>query len=99
MVYDDPDRALSDAPHGDGAILAIANGGPVPAGLPGERSLLSVVDADPAARGIVSTVLRDVYLAGSVAAAAEKQRAHPQSSFVTRERFEEVWASASASRA
>ena len=54
VVYDDGDRALADAPEGDGAILAIAAGGPVPLGLPGERTLLSsVVDADPAARGIV----------------------------------------------
>ena len=35
----------------------------MPLGLKDERKLLSVVEADPAARGIVSTVLRDVYLA------------------------------------
>ena len=58
-------------------------GGPVTQGLSGERPLLSAVDADPAARGIVSTVLRDVYLAGSIEEAAEKQDAHPGASFVT----------------
>jgi chromosome segregation protein len=85
VVYDDAEQALADAPGGDGAILAIASGGPVPLGLSGERKLLAAVDAQPAARGIASTVLRDVYLAGSVEEAAEKQRAHPTSSFVTPE--------------
>ena len=85
VVYDDGDRALADAPEGDGAILAIAAGGPVPLGLKDERTLLSVVDADPAARGIASTVLRDVYLADSVDEASEKQRAYPAASFVTPE--------------
>jgi chromosome segregation protein len=83
VVYDDGDSALDDAPEGGGAILAIAAGGPVPSGLPGERALLSTVDADPPVRGIVSTVLRQVYLAGSIAEAAEKQRQHPAASFVT----------------
>ena len=38
---------------------------PCPSGSPGERQLLAAVDAEPAARGIVSTVLRDVYLAAT----------------------------------
>jgi chromosome segregation protein len=85
VVYDDGALALADAPNGDGAILAIAAGGPVPVGLPGERQLLAAVDAEPAARGIVSTVLRDVYLASTVDDAAHKQAAHPDASFVTPE--------------
>ncbi|MGH2679454.1 MAG: chromosome segregation protein SMC [Actinomycetota bacterium] len=83
VVYVDRQQALAAAPEGGGAILAIATGGPVPQGLSGERPLLSVVDADPAARGIVSTVLRDIYLAGSIEEAAEKQAANPGASFVT----------------
>ena len=83
VVFEDRAQALAAAPDGDGAILAIAAGGPVPQGLSGERPLLSAVDAEPAARGIVSTVLRDVYLAGSIEEAAEKQDAHPTASFVT----------------
>ena len=63
VVYAEAEGALADAPEGDGAILAIASGGPVPIGLKDERKLLSEVEAEPAARGIVSTVLRDVYLA------------------------------------
>jgi chromosome segregation protein len=85
VVYADGDRALADAPHGDGAILAIAAGGPVPLGLEGERKLLSAVDAEPDARGIVATVLRDVYVVDDVTTAAAKQRAHPAASFVTPE--------------
>ncbi|MFI5054932.1 MAG: chromosome segregation SMC family protein [Actinomycetota bacterium] len=83
VVYDDGDRALEDAPRGDGAILAIAAGGPVPLGLPGEQKLLSKVEAEPVARGIVSTVLRDVYLVPDIEEAARKQTEHPQASFVT----------------
>jgi chromosome segregation protein len=83
VVYEDRQQALAAAPNGDGAILAISAGGPVPQGLSGERPLLSAVDADPAARGIVSTVLRDVYLADSIEEAAEKQAANPRASFVT----------------
>jgi chromosome segregation protein len=82
VVYEDREQALAVAPEGAGAILAIAAGGPVPQGLAGERPLLSQVNADPAARGIVSTVLRDVYLADSIEEAAEKQAAHPRASFV-----------------
>lgn len=85
VVYEDTARALQDAPTGDGAILAIAAGGPVPLGLAQERKLLSAVDAEPVARGIVSTVLRDVYLASSVDEASKKQSAHPTASFVTPE--------------
>ncbi len=85
VVYDDGQRALADAPGGDGAILAIASGGPVPAGLEGEEKLLGFVEAEPAARGIVSTVLRDVYLATSIDDAAAKQATHPRASFVTPE--------------
>jgi chromosome segregation protein len=83
VVYEDGERALADAPDGDGAILAIASGGPVPLGLKGERQLLAAVEADPAARGIATTVLRDVYLADDVHEAAAKQSEHPGASFVT----------------
>jgi chromosome segregation protein len=85
VVYQDAGSALQDAPEGNGAILAIAGGGPVPLGLAGERKLLSGVEAEPSARGIVSTVLRDVYLASTVDEAAEKQSANPHASFVTPE--------------
>ena len=86
VVYDDGDRALADAPEGDGAILAIASRRTGAArASPGSGSCSSAVEAEPAARGIASTVLRDVYLADTVAEAAEKQRQHPRASFVTPE--------------
>ena len=85
VVYDDGERALADAHEGDGAILAIAAGGPVPPGLSSERRLLAATEAEPSARGIVSTVLRDVYLADTVEEAVAKQAHHPQASFVTAE--------------
>ena len=85
VVYEDGALALEDARDGDGAILAIASGGPVPLGRSGDRRLLSVVQAKPAARGIVSTILRDVYLADSVADAVAEHAEHPDSSYVTAE--------------
>jgi chromosome segregation protein len=85
VVYDDGERAMADAPNGGGAILAIASGGPVAVGLAHERSLLSAVEAEPVVRGIVSTLLRDVYLSGSLEEASAKHREHPSARFVTRE--------------
>ncbi len=85
VVYEDGERALADAPDGDGATLAIAAGGPVPVGLAGERGLLTVVDAAPPARGVVSAALKDLYLADSIQEAAAKQTRHPRASFVTPE--------------
>ena len=52
-------------------------GGPVPLGRSGERRLFSVVHAEPAARGIISTVLRDVYLADTVDEAVERNTSRP----------------------
>jgi chromosome segregation protein len=83
VVYEDGSRALEDAGGADGAILAISSGGPVPLGLSGERKLLATVEAEPAARGIVSTLLRNVYLADTLDEAADKQARHPEASFVT----------------
>jgi chromosome segregation protein len=83
VVWEDREEAIRAAPSGDGAILAIAGGGPVPQALSGERPLLAAVEAEPAARGIVSTVLRDVYLASSIEDAVEKQAALPRASFVS----------------
>jgi chromosome segregation protein len=83
VVYRDGSEAIADALEGDGAALTIAGGGPASFALSGERTLLSIVDADPAVRGLVSTVLRDVYLADSLEDAAAKQADHPQAMFVT----------------
>jgi chromosome segregation protein len=85
VVYEDEGRAIADAPRGDGAILTIAGGGPAGAVLRGERTLLSIVDADPIVRGLVTTVLTDIYLADSLEEAVDKRREHPKASFVTRE--------------
>jgi chromosome segregation protein len=85
VVYEDSTWALADAPEGDGAILTIAGGGPVSLALRGERTLLSIVDADPSVRGLVATVLADIYLADDIAEAAAKHARHPNVSFVTAE--------------
>lgn len=83
VVYEDGDLALADAPEGDGAILTVAGGGPAGFALRGERTLLSIVDADPSVRGLVTTVLTDIYLAGTIEEAADKHAKHPKASFVT----------------
>ncbi len=85
VVYQDEGAAIADAPAGDGATLSIAGGGPTGSVLRGERALLSIVDADPSVRGLVTTVLADLYLAGTLDEAVEKHARHPGSSFVTPE--------------
>jgi chromosome segregation protein len=85
VVYEEAETAIADAPVGDGATIALAGGGPAGFALSGERTLLSIVDADPAVRGLVSLLLRDVYLADSIEEAAARQAEHPKASFVTRD--------------
>ena len=83
VVYEDAGRALADAPTGEGATLAVAGGGPAAFELSGERTLLSIVDADPSVRGLASTLLKDIYLAETLEEAAAKHAEHPRASFVT----------------
>ena len=85
VVYEAAQNAIADAPTGDGATIAVAGGGPAAFALSGERTLLSIVDADPSVRGLVSQLLKDVYLADSIEEAAAKQAEHPKASFVTRD--------------
>jgi chromosome segregation protein len=85
VVYEAAGNAIADAPSGDGATIAVAGGGPAAFALSGERTLLSIVDADPSVRGLVSQLLKDVYLADSIEEAAAKQAEHPRASFVTRD--------------
>ncbi len=85
VVYLDQEGAIAAVPEGEGATLAVARGGPALFQLPNERTLLSIVSADPIARGLASTVLKDVYLADSLEEATDKHRAHPTCAFVTRE--------------
>jgi chromosome segregation protein len=85
VVYEDERTAIADAPEGDGATLSIAGGGPSGTVIRGERALLSIVDADPVVRGLVTTVLADLYLAETLEEAADKHVRHPKASFVTPE--------------
>jgi len=85
VVYEDRARAIADAPVGDGATLTIAGGGPAGVALRGERTLLSIVDAEPSVRGLITTVLTDIYLAETLDEAVEKHAEHPKASFVTPE--------------
>jgi chromosome segregation protein len=85
VVYVDERDAIADAPQGDGAILAVAGGGPASFVLPGERTLLQVVRADPEARGLICTLLKDIYLADGLEEAVEKHERNPKASFVTPE--------------
>src|SRR6266540_512622 len=83
VVYAEMDVAIEEASNGEGATLAVAGGGPASFVLPEERTLLSIVSADPAARGLVSTVLKDIYIADSLEEAVGKHRTHPECAFVT----------------
>jgi chromosome segregation protein len=83
VVYEDLERAVADAPGAAGATFAVASGGRGGFVLPGERSLLSVLRADPRANAVVTSLLRHVYLAADRDEAVAKHRRHPGASFVT----------------
>jgi chromosome segregation protein len=83
VVYAELDVAIEESSNGEGATLAVVGGSPATFALPDERTLLSIVSADPAARGLVSTVLRDIYIADSLEEAVGKHRIHPTCAFVT----------------
>ncbi len=85
VVYEREADAVDDSVDGEGAVLAIAGGGPAAFVLEGERTLLSLVTVDPLVRGLICTVLKDVYVAGSVDEASWKHRRHPKAAFVTSE--------------
>jgi chromosome segregation protein len=85
VVYTDHAEAVADAVDGGGATLAVAEGTPGGFLVPGERSLLSAVRADPRARAAVAVALRHVYLAADRDEALAKHRRHPGASFVTPE--------------
>jgi chromosome segregation protein len=84
-VYEHELDAIADAPEGEGAVLAVAGGGPAAFVIEGERTLLSLVTVDGSARGLICTLLKDVYLAASVQDAVAKHRIHPKAAFVTRD--------------
>ena len=79
VVYDDGDRAARRRPRRATARSSRSRRADRSrSGSAASASLLSAVDAQPAARGIVSTVLRDVYLAATVDEAADKQARAPE---------------------
>jgi chromosome segregation protein len=85
VVYEDLESAVSDAPEAGGATLAVPPGDAGGFVLPGERSLLSVLRAEPEAEPTVRSLLRHVYLARDAKDAVAKHRRHPAASFVTAE--------------
>jgi chromosome segregation protein len=85
VVYADEAEAVADAPEGEGAVLAIAGGGPAAFVIEGERTLLSLIAVAGSARGLICTLLKDVYVAGSIEDAVRKHRQHPKAAFVTRD--------------
>jgi chromosome segregation protein len=85
VVYEHEAEAIADAPEGEGAVLAIAGGGPAAFVIEGETTLLSLVTVDGSARGLICTLLKDVYVAGSIEEAVAKHRRHPKAAFVTRD--------------
>jgi chromosome segregation protein len=85
VVYADHADAVADAGDAGGATLAVAQGAPGGFVVPGERSLLAAVRADPRARAAMTVALRHVYLARDRDEALAKHRRHPGASFVTPE--------------
>ncbi len=85
VVYEDRDRAIADAPGGRGAVIAAPSGPAAKPSIEQERSITSVVRADPRGGAIVAALLREVYLADDVRDAERRHAHHPGASFVTRD--------------
>jgi len=85
VVYEDRGRAIADAPGGKGAVIAVPSGQAAKPSLDDERSITSVVRADPRAGAIVAALLRDVYLADDVRDGEDRHSRHPRASFVTKD--------------
>ncbi len=83
VVYVDHAEAVEQAAEVPGATFVVANGPRKGFVLPGERSLASVVRADPRAEGAVAAALRHIYLAKNQREALDKHSRHPAASFVT----------------
>lgn len=85
VVYADRGEAVERAVEFSGATLVVGEDAPGGFVIPGERTLASVVRADPRAEGAVASALRHVYLATDPRVALEKHRRNPGASFVTPE--------------
>lgn len=85
VVYADQGDAVEKAAEIAGATMVVGGGASKGFVLPGERTVASVVRADPRAEGAIAAALRHVYLAKDRREALEKHRRHPAASFVTPE--------------
>jgi len=86
VVYPTADQVLAEvgaADGGPGLILAAATGSAPRFSIPGERSLLDLIRADPRVVGLAGSLLADCYLVSNLAEASAKQRRHPHAQFVT----------------
>jgi chromosome segregation protein len=85
VVYADHAEAVQQAGEIPGATFVVANGPRKGFVLPGERTVASVVRADPRAEGAFAAAVAHVYLAKDQREALEKHARHPAASFVTPE--------------
>ncbi|HZA27648.1 MAG TPA: chromosome segregation protein SMC [Actinomycetota bacterium] len=84
VVYLDHGEAVADAGGAAGVTLAIPGSPERTADeLPGERSLLAAVRADPPVQGLLAEILRGVYLASDSNEALAKHARYRDASFVT----------------
>jgi len=85
VVYADHGDAVERAAETPGATMLVEGGGRRGFVIPGERTLVSAVKADPRAEGAVAAALEHVYLAADQGDALRKHERQPAASFVTPE--------------
>ena len=84
VVYEDEAKALAAVRQSHGVVIALAGASGDDDGQRlMEPSLLAALDVDDRALGLIRALLKDVYVAPDVHAAARKHREHPEATFVT----------------
>ena len=85
VVYEDAARAVADVRTSEGAVFAVTRD--VDERRPSlmEPLLLAAVEPDPRVRGLLATILTEVYVVEDAPAAVARSSEHPDASFVTRD--------------
>src|SRR5205807_6498958 len=85
VVSEDAERAIADVGNAQGAVFAVARDAEERRPSLMEPLLLAAVEPDPRVRGLLATILEEVYVAEDTRAAAALSREHPAATFVTRD--------------
>ncbi|MFN2544294.1 MAG: chromosome segregation SMC family protein [Actinomycetota bacterium] len=85
VVYEEVSAAIEDVRSGEGATLAVTREAEERRPSLMEPLLIAALKPDPRVRGLVATLLQEVYVAADAAGAARSHADHPEATFVTRD--------------